>query len=323
MLKARNIIFCGILCISAACHHPVDDTGTFVIISECRLPGYSRDVDIQGGYAYIANDQGGLQIVSIADPESTFVVGSYVTQKNFQGVSVRDTFAYIAVAASDGGMMILNVSDRSNPLFAGQDAWFYAYNVAAPEGDTQFAYVAARYWFIVEDVSTPQYPSYVRHFSTPGNVHDLFVIDSMVYLACEQMGLLVYNLQHPDSTALVSELDTPSNARSLFIIGPYAYIADGHDGLVIIDLSDLSSPAIIGSFDTPGYAQGVSVEDGLAFVADGSGGLQIINVAQPAAPVLYGEVETPYAYKLHVDNGLIYLVDRDLGLVIIREETQP
>ncbi|HEX7321255.1 MAG TPA: hypothetical protein VF399_12975 [bacterium] len=323
MLKARNILFCPILCFLAACHHPVDDTGAFVIISECRLPGYSRDVDIQGGYAYIANDQGGLQIVSIADPESTFVVGSYVTQKNFQGVSVRDTFAYIAVAASDGGMMILNVSDRSNPLFAGQDAWFYAYNIAAPEGDTQYAYVAARYWFIVEDVSWPQYPSYVRRFSTPGNVHDLFVIDSIAYLVCEQMGLLVYNLQHPDSTALVSELDTPSNARSLFITGPYAYIADGYDGLVIVDLSDLDSPAIIGSYDTPGYAQGVSVQDSLAFVADGSGGLQIINVGQPAAPVLYGEIKTPYAYKVHTDNGLICLVDRDLGLVIIQEETQP
>jgi hypothetical protein len=323
MLKARNIMLCGILCIWAACHHPVEETGAFVIISECPLPGYSRGVDIQGSYAYIANDQGGLQIVFIADPESTFVVGSYVTQKNFQGISVRDTFAYIAVAASDGGMMILNVSDRSNPLFAGQDAWFYAYNIAAPEGDTQFAYVAARYWFIVEDVSWPQYPSYVRRFSTPGNVHDLFVTDSMVYLTCEQMGLMVYNLRHPDSTVLISELDTPSNARSLYVNGPYAYIADGHDGLVIVDISDPGSPAIVGSFDTPGYAQGVWVQDSLAFVADGSGGLQIINVAQPDAPLLCGEVKTPYAYKVHVDDGLVYLVDRDLGLVIIRQETQP
>jgi hypothetical protein len=323
MLKARNIIFCGILCISAACHHPVDDTGTFVIISECRLPGYSRDIDVQGGCAYIANDQGGLQIVSIADPESTFVVGSYVTQKNFQGISVRDTFAYIAVAASDGGMMIVNISDPTAPAFAGQDPWFYAYNITAPDGDTQFAYVAARYWFIVEDVSWPQYPSYVRRFSTPGNVHDLFVIDSLAYLVCEQLGLLVYNLRNPDSTALVSEMDTPSNARSLFVREPYAYIADGHDGLVIIDMSLQDSMMIVGSYNTPGYAQGVAVKDSLAFVADGDGGLQVINVAQPAAPVLYGELITPYAYKLHVSNDLIYLVDRDLGLVIIQEETQP
>jgi len=73
MLKARNMFFLGILCISAACHHPVEETGAYVIAGECPLPGYSRGVDIQGGYAYIANDQGGLQIVSVADPESTFV----------------------------------------------------------------------------------------------------------------------------------------------------------------------------------------------------------------------------------------------------------
>uniref|UniRef100_A0A7C6AHE0 LVIVD repeat protein n=1 Tax=candidate division WOR-3 bacterium TaxID=2052148 RepID=A0A7C6AHE0_UNCW3 len=319
----RKIILFTILILS--CHRPQVETHNFVIVSECRLPGYPKDIDIKGNYAYIANDQGGLQIVDISNPESTYIVGHYYHQTNIQGVAVRDSFAYLALAAgppNNGGMLIVNVAKPSNPTFVGQDNWFYGYNVFAPENDTKFVYIAARYWFIVEDVSWPQYPSYVRRFATPGNVHNLYVIDSLAFLACEQMGLIIYNLNNPDSTAQISEMDTPSNARDINILGNYAYIADGYDGLVIIDITNPQNPAFVSSFDTPGYAQGVFVKDNLAYIADGSDGLKVIDVSDPYNPILYGEKDTPYAYCLYVKDSLIYLLDRDLGLVIIEEENR-
>lgn len=305
------------------CHRPEVSLNEFVIVSKCKLPGYSIDLDIKGDYAYIANDQGGLQIVDISNPESTFVTGHYFHQTNIQGVVVRDSFAYLALAAgppNNGGMLIVNVIDPESPTFVGQDNWFYGYNVFAPANDTKYVYIAARYWFIVEDVSWPQYPSYARRFATPGNVHNLFAIDSLVYLACEQMGLIIYNLHNPDSTAKISETDTPSNARDVYVTNGNAYIADGYDGLVIIDVSDPYNPIFINSFDTPGYAQGIFVDGKLAYIADGTSGLKIVDISDPENPVLYGELETPYAYNVMVKDGLVYLVDRDWGLVIIREE---
>lgn len=319
MRRIKSLIF---ILLIITCHRPQVETHNFVIVSECKLPGYSKDIDIKGNYAYIANDQGGLQIVDISNPESTFVVGYYFHQTNIQGVAIRDSFAYLALAAgppNNGGMLIVNIKNSEEPTFVGQDNWFYGYNVFAPENDTGYVYIAARYWFIVEDVSWPQYPSYDRRFATPGNVHNLFVIDSMVYLACEQMGLIIYNLNHPDSTAKVGEIDTPSNARDIFVWQNKAYIADGYGGLVIIDVSDPSNPQFLNSYDTPGYAQGIFVEDNLAYIADGSEGLKIIDVSDPQNLEIYGELDTPYAYNLIVRNGYVYLVDRDLGLVIIKE----
>lgn len=320
-MNKKILLILVTLVATITCHRPKVDTNEFVIVSKCKLPGYSKDIDVKGNYAYIANDQGGLQVVDISNPESTFVVGYYLSQKNFQGVAVRDSFAYVALAASDGGMMILNVSNPQAITLVGQDPWFYAYRISAPPEDTQYVYIAARYWFIVEDVSWPQYPSYARRFATPGNVHNLFVVDSLVYLACEQMGLIIYNLNNPDSTAKISELDTPSNARDVFVTDGFAYIADGYGGLAIIDVKNPNNPIFINAFDTPGYGQGVFVADKLAYVADGSGGLKVIDVSDPENPVLYGEIETPYAYNVIVENRLIFLVDRDWGLVIIKEET--
>ena len=320
-MTRKIILFAVIL----SCHRPQVETHNFVIVSECRLPGYPKDIDIKGDYAYIANDQGGLQIVDISNPDSTFIVGHYFHQTNIQGVAVRNSFAYLALAAgppNNGGMLIVNVADPSNPTFVGQDNWFYGYNVFAPSNDSKYVYIAARYWFIVEDVSWPQYPNYARRFATPGNVHNLYVIDSLAFLACEQMGLIIYNLNNPDSTAQIGEIDTPSNARDVYVLGGYAYIADGYNGLVIIDIVNPEKPVFVSSFDTPGYAQGVFVKDNLAYLADGSNGLKVIDVSDPYNPVLYAEMDTPYAYYLYVKDSLIYLLDRDLGLVIIKEENR-
>jgi hypothetical protein len=293
------------------------------------LPGYPRDLDIAGDYAYVANDQGGLQIIDIRSSSSLLVVGEYFSQVNVQGIAVRDSFAYLALAAgppNNGGLVIVNIHDPSNPVFVSQDNWFYAYNVSAPpapdSGDTQYVYIAGRYWFIVEDVSWPQYPSYARRFATSGNVRDLEIVDSLAYLAAEQVGLLIYNLNHPDSTVLIGEIDTPSNARSVFVMDGYAYIADGNDGLVIIDARDPVNPVLAGQYDTPGYAQGIHVQEGLAYVADGSEGLQVIDVSDPASPKPFGTLKTTYAYNLKIIGDTIYLVDRDQGLLLIMEIQQ-
>lgn len=302
-----------------ACHGPTPYEPPYQIVGECLLTGYAKDIALQGSHAFIADDQAGLQVVDVSRPDSMQVVGEYLSQKNFQGIAVRDTFAYIAVAASDGGVMVLNISDPAAPAFVGQDPWFYAYNVSAPADDTQYIYIAGRYWFIVEDVSYPQYPSYVRRFATPGNVRNLFVRDSLAYLACEQIGLIIYDLEQPDSTAQVGALDTPANARDVFVLGDHAYLADGLGGLVVIDVSDPGEPTRVYSYDTPGYAQGVWAGGDRCYVADREGGIQVFDISDPGNPAWFAEVELPYTYNVMVRDTLVYVVDRDHGLVILQE----
>lgn len=306
-----------------SCRRPADNIHNFTMIGQCSLPGYSRYLALQDSYAYVANDQGGLQIIDITDPTRPSVSGSYLTQANVQGVAVRDTFAFLALAAgppNNGGLVIVNVRDHQRPSFVSQDNWFYAYNVNAPALDTQFVYIAGRYWFIVEDVSWPQYPNYARRFATSGNVHYVQVVDSLAYLACEQIGLLIYNLNRPDTAALVGEIDTPSNARHLNVQNGFAYLADGDGGLIIIDVRNPTQPRKIGSYETAGYAQGVAFSDDRVYLASGNGGLQVIDVSDPAHPAFYGNLSTPYAYAVAVHDGNIFIADRDLGLIIIRED---
>lgn len=301
---------------------PDDEIHTFEIISVCPLPGYAMDIDLMGDLAYVADGQGGLQIVDINNPDSTFVVGEYMSEKSIVGIAVRDTFAYLAVSHSQGGIKIINVAQPSEPVFIGEDNWYYGYNVVAPPNDTMYVYVAGGYWFVVENVSNPQYPSFVRRFSTPGDIRGIYVVDSMVYLACEQMGLHILNLAKPNSEAIVGWVDTPSNARNIFVKENYAYITDGRAGLVIINVSDPENPEIVSIYDTPDYANNVFISGNYAYIADGDGGLQVIDISNPEEPVYYGSLEMSYANDVYVKDDLIYVADRDMGLVIITEEEE-
>jgi len=323
----RFLLISLCLFLIVSCKSPIiPEAPSFKILSSCSLPGYAKGLDIVNNFAYVANGQGGLQIVDISNPESTFVVGSYITANDANAVAIRDTFAYLAItSSSNGGLVIANIADPSAPVFVGQDASIYCYDVAAPEDDTMYVYLAARYWFHVEDVYTfgPQYPSYARRFPSPGgDFRGISMVDTMAYLACEQMGMYIYNLAKPDSLALVGWQDTPSNARNVVVSGNYAYIADGRGGLVIIDIADSDNPQIISTYDTPEYANDVFVSRNCAYIADGDAGLQIIDISNPTDPVYYGSIETSYAYSVYVRNDSIYIADRDMGLVIIIEEEE-
>jgi hypothetical protein len=301
---------------------PVDGDAVFRTVSVCPLPGYAEEIDIAGNYAYVADDQGGLQIVDISDPESTFVVGSYLSEKSYIGIAVRDTFAYCAVLHSQGGIQILNVADPAAPFYVSEDSWYYGYNVFAPADDTMYVYVAGGYWFVVENVSNPQYPSFVRRFSESGDFRGVYVIDTIAYLACEQMGVQIFNLALPDSEALVGWADTPGTARDIFVYNDHAFVADGRSGIAIVGVGDIENPSLVALYNTPDYANDVHVVGDLAYIAAGSGGLHVIDITEIDNPQFYGEIETSYANGIYVRDTLIYLADRDMGLIIITEEAQ-
>jgi hypothetical protein len=312
------IAVCG-TCLLLWCGRPEPhEQATYTILSTCQLPGYAEDIALSGNYAYIANGQAGLQIIDISDPESTALIGEYITGKSAQGVAIRDSLAFIATA-SGNGLVVVNIENPAACSLLGADPGYTEYRVFALP-DTFYVYIAALDFFIIENCSIPQYPYYDERVSTPGDARGIFVYNSLAFVACEQMGLYIYYTARPDSAVyLVGSIDTPSNAQNVYVSGDLAYVADGRGGLIIIDISDPAAPFITGIYNTPEYANNVHVVNDLAYVADGDGGIQVVDVSDPADPVLYGMIETSYASDVVVRDSLVYIADRDLGLIIATE----
>ena len=307
-MKKSVVLFIIVLLASGCITPPTGTIKEYIITKRCTMPGYSRDVYIDGNYAYIANGQGGLQIVNL---DSLKIISSVNLQGYIRGVIIVDTFAYLA--AGSEGFAVVNISDNYTPVSVGFDSWFTAYDL---QFSGEFVYIAASYWFIEEDITHPDFPSYKRRCSTKGDARGIYVDGRYVYVACEEMGIMVIDLENPDSLARIGYCDTPSNARDVFVSNGYAYVADGNGGLHVLDVSEPENLFIVASCDFNGYANKVFVKDNQAYVAAGDGGLKVLDVSNPGSPYLYGECETPYASSVFVES-IIYIADRDIGLLVI------
>ena len=146
---------------------------------------------------------------------------------------------------------------------------------------------------------------------------DIKIVDSLAYLACQEIGLQIFDISNPTTPTFVGSYDTTGFAMGVTISGSLAYVADYNGGLQIIDISDPTSPTLVGNCPTNGYAREVTVTGSLAYVAD-STYLQIIDISDPSAPSVVGAFQTSATVKSVVVSGTTaYIANEHKGLQIL------
>jgi hypothetical protein len=273
-------------------------------------PGWTYGVTVVDGYAYVADYDGGLQILDVADPSSPLAasyhspsdkdyaknrVGWYRMSGQAQDVEVVGNYAF--VAAGEAGLQIVDLTKSAPPV-----PWI-------PAGT--------------------------------GKACNVDVAGGIAYVADGSGGLHVIDVSNPDHPSLLGIYDKAlthnqalRDVQDVAVVGTIAYVADGADGLTIVDLSHLSSPssrdvhscALGGS---SGFATGLTVISDtsswvpagrLALVADGRGGLQIVNVSDPAKPLAVGGQVTPgwACNDVAISGGLVYVADDTGGIRVLQ-----
>ncbi|MDD1422766.1 cadherin domain-containing protein, partial [Dolichospermum sp. ST_sed1] len=79
--------------------------------------GVALGVQVVGNYAYVADDESGLQIIDISNPTTPILKGNYDTSDRAFGVQVVGNYAY--VADGDSGLQIIDISNPTNPTLKG------------------------------------------------------------------------------------------------------------------------------------------------------------------------------------------------------------
>jgi hypothetical protein len=117
-----SVLLCSIL--MALSVHGMDlDTR---LLGICSTDGAAMAVAVSGNYAYVANDESGLKVIDVSNPDSPRVVASYDTLGFAWGVTVSGNYAY--EADSGAGLQIIDISDPTHPQYAG------GYNTTGTEG---------------------------------------------------------------------------------------------------------------------------------------------------------------------------------------------
>ncbi|MEO0093616.1 MAG: hypothetical protein ABIK67_05105 [candidate division WOR-3 bacterium] len=289
------------------------------VVSSIKTYGYAHDVFVDDPYAYIADGQAGLTIVDIEEPSSpTFVANIMDTTHEAWGVVVEEDYAYVAYGSME--LWIVDVSDLDSLYVIGSLSYptpASGYDICVRDS---LDYIAAMSQFIIASIADPRYPDLLFQDLFPANVRGVALIDSFALIACEQLGIYIYNIQNPRNANIVAWFDTPGNARDVFCQDSFAFVADGSEGLIVVNIKDKRTPTLVTTLDLPGYARKISIVDNWLYIALGDSGLGVIDITNPKAPKLEAIVKTGYAYSVFATEDYIYVACGRDGLKIIKKE---
>ncbi len=270
------------------------------------------------------------------EPSGYRLVATFPIVGYAEDLDIADGVA--VVAASQGGIVVLDVSNPADPTFLGSreterqatGCWYSpadsialvatggsgirAFDLSDPSSPTEFEFMqATRSRDVIAVEVTPGELFYVYVADGEGD----FRIGELQYF--EQWDLWSLNqIHHPRPDG---------NARGLCIDGDLVFLAMEEVGIAIYDVSALpDEPPLRGAVDTPGEARGVTVAGDHAYVADWRAGLQVIDVSNPDEPVLVGSAETvgnAVGVAWHDDKA--YVADHTGGLRVfdVSDPTDP
>jgi len=304
------------------------------------------NVDVAGGFAYIAADRSGLHIVDVGNPSSPSLAGRFVTRGRAIGIDANASLAYVVAESQwnpdigdyvGGGLSIVDAADRAHPVEVGFCPIADVYEGSSPVYQIarqvivreSYAYVAAEgggLWIVrVDPASEPVKVKQVRTDSM--FVTDLAMLETYVYLVDADRGLRIVDVRQPQAPVSLGMYSVTSLFENLDISGSNAYIADRRNGLRVLDISNPTSPSIRATLKPAEWDDitDVRVSGSYAYATDQiTRSLRIVDVSNPAVPRSVRSVDTPgFANGVDVRGGLALVASGTEGLFLVDVQTPP
>jgi hypothetical protein len=296
--------------------------GTFTSFSPSLFGSVATDsiainmvISGDGNTAFVADYEGGLQVVDISDASEPAVLSTLNTDGLAFDVALSSDSNTVYLADESNGLQIIDVSDRSNPGYIGNFLTEgYAIGIEL-SGDGSIAYVADVSSLQIIDVSNAQSPNLLGSFATSGTAYNvtLSTDERTAFVAVNAAGLDIVDITSSASPVLISTQDTPGETRAVQLSNDdkTAYVTDDSFGLQIIDINDLANPRLLSNIDTDGYSWGLtlSADGNFVYVADYIG-LSVIDVRDNESPTSMGVFITSganYGVALSNDSATAYL----------------
>ena len=243
-------------------------------------------------------------------------VGEYQYACSFgYRVVVSGEYAYLASYCN--GFDIVDVTDKSNPVWAGGYQTRGASEDVVVRGN--LAYIASNgYGLEVIDVANPQNPVLVGGcptFDEPAR--RVVVSGNYAYIAIGLFGLKVIDIRDLENMVVVGECEAASWAYDMDVSGDHVYVG-GTRGLDIIDVSDPEDPIAIVRVAEDTWVWGLDISGDCVYLARHQGVVQVIDVTNPVIPSTVGEFTPPgYCRDVVVVGDRAYVAASEWGLVIL------
>ncbi len=241
------------------------------------------------------------------------------------------------VAASQGGMVILDMTDPAAPDYLGTGITSFRAEACAYAPDDSLAFLTeGTRGTHVFDISDPANPLNFDSLQCT-RARDVAVVEVAAgalyhfFVADGEGGFRAAKLEYIEQFDLwfVTQLDheyPAGSARGVFVQGDLALLAMEQVGLAIYDVSNAGDVVALGTVDTPGEARAVTAAGDYAYIADWRAGLQVIDISNPLAPEVVASAATPeLSAGIDYHDGKVYVADHTGGLRVfdVTDPTNP
>ncbi len=262
------------------------------------------------------------------------IVGTLAIAGYAEDVEVSGTLCLLA--ASQGGLVLVDVSDPANPEHLSTAETSYpAMGCAYVASDSlAFAAIGAQgiYVYDVSDLENPVWQSngqgiftrdVVTREVTPGDYHEVLTADGYGLKAQE---CYWYESLETWYFRQASDEGGSGVARGICLHGNLALLAIEELGLSIYDVTDVRNVLYLGGVDTPGEARAVAAAGDYAYVADWRKGLQVVGIADPDSLKIVASADMDgLADGICYYDGKVYVAAHTGGLLVfdVSDPTNP
>lgn len=304
----------GGVCLVAA---PAQPQLSSTYVPAGAISGSVNDVVVQGGIAFLAVENSGIDVVDVSNPSSPQRIGSWNGGSLNLEIAVQGNLALLA--AYYGGFYLLDVSNPAAPFQQGYVNSGYGATTTAVSGDR--AYFCEYNLLRILDISKPSSVSVIGTHIAPDYGEGLCASGSMVYAADQDSGLQFVDAANAAEPLLAGYYTGSVNMMAVDEVEGFLYAADNPGGrLMVFDVRAPASPTPpLATLLVGGTPSDVCVAGGFAFVVGGAGGLKVLDVQNPALPRLVTSSAAPSntAKAVASEGQYVYVADGSNGLRII------
>ncbi len=300
----------------------LEDISNPSIVNRCEVPGdYStiRDFCIDGETLYLQNDS--LVIMDISDIDHPSIISelSLIDDGYSMAIEKSGSFVYVTVQeyGTDPfvGLMIIDVSNRENPIMKGNcDIGYLGEDIAFIDN---YAYVIDRFEGIfIIDISDPDDPQLVHHYDSASEIGYSSVIEiSGNYAYLSTTSFVILDITERLNPKEIGGYHGYSSAWDVGVTGTYAYstirttVSSGDLGIQFYNINNRSNPISLGYYVPAGGVSRIIIPDEpipTHVYISGSGGFAILQLR----PIAYIDEVTP---QLALDSDLVRLEGHGTG----------
>lgn len=265
----------------------------------------------------------GINIIDFSNPANLKIVGEYNTSERVQDIAVYDNYAYLAVNKGEYGLVVLNISNPSNPTFVtkkalGNDPYYdRGWRIAVSHDGSKLT-VASGYYTVIYDISNPSNPTKIANLQdivSPSYAYaDALVFshdDKYLFTITKENGskIFIFDISNSNITKVgeteitsdslnIAEAITNQNDSKLYITNALS------GGLFIYDINkQANSVNLLNGYNTAT----TSASNGIEMTADGS--LIYFGTSHPAGNasiVTYNVKDNNYSEIFTVGSGNAY-----------------